>query len=367
MAAAPGIVTTDGPPNAVVQIQGGMNVQPVVLVDQNGNYVTTSGSAATAGYLADLTGTVNVAAATAPTTGQVLTATGTSAATWQAAFTNPMTTAGDLIAENTVPTAVRVAGNTTATKNFLTQTGTGTVSALPAWGTIAAGDMPTGTTAAKGALQLDGTATDILPDGTQAAGGNGLPADSGHVHPENLGWTAADQGFKAWNYDPANAGYSTYTTNPAAGTIYLARINIREAMTITKIAAWWIAGTGTAASNTYLGLYTSAGAELGVTSDFSASSTATVLAGLSIGSQSLTAGYYYVAFLIGTQFGTNKGGCVAAESANVSGAGPNAGLAAAALRWGINGTGQSALPTGGSAFTLSSSTAIAYSFWCALL
>ena len=73
MAAAPGIVTSGtGPPNAVVEVQPGLNVQPVVLVDRNGNYLATSGSAATAGYLADLTGTVNVAAASAPAAGQVL-------------------------------------------------------------------------------------------------------------------------------------------------------------------------------------------------------------------------------------------------------------------------------------------------------
>ena len=84
MTAAPGIVTSGtGPPNATVVVQPGMNVQPVVLVDQNGQFVTTSGSTATAGYLADLTGTVNVSGATAPTAGQVLTATGGSAATWQ--------------------------------------------------------------------------------------------------------------------------------------------------------------------------------------------------------------------------------------------------------------------------------------------
>lgn len=36
-----------------------------------------------------------------------------------------------------------LAGNTTATKKFLTQTGTGSVSAAPAWGTIANTDLPT--------------------------------------------------------------------------------------------------------------------------------------------------------------------------------------------------------------------------------
>jgi hypothetical protein len=48
MAAQPGISTSAAPPNAVVEVQPGMNVQPVVLVDQNGQYVTgvvPSGSA----------------------------------------------------------------------------------------------------------------------------------------------------------------------------------------------------------------------------------------------------------------------------------------------------------------------------------
>lgn len=54
-----------------------------------------------------------------------------------------MTTLGDMIYENATPAPARLAGNTTATKNFLTQTGNGTISAAPAWGTIAAGDVPT--------------------------------------------------------------------------------------------------------------------------------------------------------------------------------------------------------------------------------
>lgn len=36
----------------------------------------------------------------------------------------------------------RLAGNTTSTKKFLTQTGTGAVSAAPGWNTIAASDLP---------------------------------------------------------------------------------------------------------------------------------------------------------------------------------------------------------------------------------
>jgi hypothetical protein len=48
---------------------------------------------------------------------------------------------------------------------------------------IQAGDLPTGTTSAKGALQLDGTASDIQAVGTAAAAGSsGLAADARHVH-----------------------------------------------------------------------------------------------------------------------------------------------------------------------------------------
>jgi len=67
----------------------------------------------------------------------------TAASNGTAPLTNPMTTLGDIIYENATPAATRLAGNTSATKNFLTQTGNGTISAAPVWGTIAAGDVPT--------------------------------------------------------------------------------------------------------------------------------------------------------------------------------------------------------------------------------
>ena len=68
--------------------------------------------------------------------GSVLNATG------GGGMTNPMTTLGDVIYEDGTPTAVRLAGNTTSTNKFLTQTGTGVVSAAPAWNAIAVGDVP---------------------------------------------------------------------------------------------------------------------------------------------------------------------------------------------------------------------------------
>ena len=61
-------------------------------------------------------------------------------------FQNPMTTLGDLVYESATPAATRLAGNTTASKQFLTQTGTGSVSAPPAWGAIVSGDLATAMT-----------------------------------------------------------------------------------------------------------------------------------------------------------------------------------------------------------------------------
>lgn len=69
---------------------------------------------------------------------------GTGQSTKTAAFDalSPLTTLGDTIyfdgADN-----VRLAGNTTTTKQFLSQTGTGAASAAPAWAALASGDITT--------------------------------------------------------------------------------------------------------------------------------------------------------------------------------------------------------------------------------
>jgi len=51
-------------------------------------------------------------------------------------------TLGDMMYGNATPKWARLAGNTTAVKLFLTQTGTGAVSAVPAWAAIIDGDVP---------------------------------------------------------------------------------------------------------------------------------------------------------------------------------------------------------------------------------
>lgn len=58
-------------------------------------------------------------------------------------FTNPMSAVGDAIYGGAAGVATRLAGNTTAVKQFFTQTGTGSASAAPAWYTITGADIGT--------------------------------------------------------------------------------------------------------------------------------------------------------------------------------------------------------------------------------
>ena len=109
---------------------------------------TTANSAtvvATTGFYGPMIGSNTISASTL-TLGTALSIGngGTGQTTASAAFAalSPITTLGDLIYGDASGNDVRLAGNTTGTKNFLIQTGTGTVSAAPAWGTLAAGDLP---------------------------------------------------------------------------------------------------------------------------------------------------------------------------------------------------------------------------------
>lgn len=107
---------------------------------------------------------------------------GTGQTTKGAAFDalSPMSTLGDIEFFST--TGARLAGNTTATNKFLTQTGTGAVSAAPAWNTLVAGDIPTisgsqvsgGTFGAVNGSSLTSlTAANITGQVTIANGGTG--------------------------------------------------------------------------------------------------------------------------------------------------------------------------------------------------
>jgi hypothetical protein len=91
------------------------------------------------------------------------------AETCTAAYSNPLTTLGDILYENATPAPARLAGNTSATKQYLQQTGTGTISAAPVWGAIAAGDVPTLNQSTTGNAA---TATALAANGTNCSAGS---------------------------------------------------------------------------------------------------------------------------------------------------------------------------------------------------
>lgn len=85
---------------------------------------------------------------------------------------SPTTTLGDTLS-NDGTNDTRIAGNTTATKKFFTQTGTGSVSAAPGWNTIAAGDVPTLNQSTTGSAA---SCTGNAATATNLAGGATFPA-----------------------------------------------------------------------------------------------------------------------------------------------------------------------------------------------
>jgi hypothetical protein len=79
-------------------------------------------------------------------------------------LTNPMTTLGDIIYENSTPAPARLAGTTSTTLSALTQTGTGSASAAPVWGATVGG----------GSSVVSATVSGLAQGQTLAA--NGTPA-----------------------------------------------------------------------------------------------------------------------------------------------------------------------------------------------
>ncbi len=135
---------------------GGTAVDPTI--DISGNYVGQS-SITTLGTIGTGTWNGTSIAITNGGTGQTTKASAYNALT-------PITTLGDLVYGSAANTASRLAGNTTSTKQFLTQTGNGTISAAPIWGTIGNTDVSgLGTLSTLNSVDLSG----IQATGTLAA------------------------------------------------------------------------------------------------------------------------------------------------------------------------------------------------------
>jgi hypothetical protein len=162
-------------------------------------------------------------------------------------MTNPMTTAGDVIYAGAGGVALRLNGNTTTTKNFLTQTGTGSVSTPPTWNALGASDIggalgyapesaskkgqPNGyaplnanAVVPVGNLPVAGGGSSIPTLGTTPAAGNCLNWSADGIHDSGAPCGSGSGGGLA---DPGSNGIlkrtAFNTTSPAAaGTDYYA-------------------------------------------------------------------------------------------------------------------------------------------------
>lgn len=261
-------------------------------------------------------------------------------------FNNPMSAAGDMITGGASGVASRLAGNTTAVRQYLTQTGTGSASTAPAWGTITTTDLPAATTSTQGAVILDAVATDIQPPGTQSAGGTATTKATyaDHVHPPGLNPLPSWTGYTIWTGDPMTGSptrtAATIAALYASGNLYVTRFVLGAAVNINGfLNFYWVQPTGGTPANCFAGLYDSGGNRKYATTDLT--STATGAQRLSMSLSTLAAGTYYFASLVGTQ-GVTGGGF--ALFSNASSVFQNASTDTRPYRMGVLGA-QSTLPT----------------------
>lgn len=163
---------------------------------------------------------------------------------------------------------------------------------------------------------------------------NGVP------NPPNI-YAPSDAGLLAWTYDIGIAPTNNSTTT--GGTVYLGQVVLRYAATISKatidIAT---AASGVTANQNFLGLYDSSGVRQAVTTagaiDTGLTSTGP-LTGTFSSPYVAPAGLYWVAFLC------NATGQPQIARSTSFGPATNFNLSAAQMRYAINGTSQTTLPS----------------------
>ena len=206
---------------------------------------------------------------------------------------------------------------------------------------------------------LNGNSTTVVtnPSPTQAVISSGLVAPA----PQGL-FLPSDAAFLAWNYDPADINATAYA--PASGTIQVIRIPVRQALSVTNVCLYQqVAGSGLTAAQNLAGLYTSAGAQIGVTADQSGvwNSGTDVLKTMALASGPFAVSPPF-AFLLVLAVGTTPPTWGRKQSNWASAS--NANLSAAQSRWAAGAAGQTALPA---SFTPSTYlTAAAAQVWAAL-
>lgn len=148
----------------------------------------------------------------------------------------------------------------------------------------------------------------------------------------------ADHGLIAWSGDPQSS--TTQGSVAANGTLYLSRVFIRSATTVSKV--WWInsspGATATAGQN-FVGLINSTGTVLSTGSIDSVAVTNGPQSGTLATPQAVAAGAYWAALLINAASPPTI-----ARSGGLSASGNNINLTAAAFRFAANGTVLTSIP-----------------------
>lgn len=279
------------------------------------------GNGGTLGTAAFVNSTTFEAALGNPVTnGYVLSSTTLGARSWIpmiAGFSNPMTTLGDIMYENSTPTAARLAGNTSATMAVLTQTGNGAISAAPVWtlinsnngicgldgtGKVALAQLPSSVI---GGMNYQGTwnATTNSPTLANGVGTKGyyykvVTAGSTTID-GNSNWTIGDLiVYNGTTWDKVEGGTSdVVSVNGQVGVVTVAAVNQNMYIGTSQVPInaasgtfTTIAGMSSITSTTFIGALTgnATGFTGNLTGDVTSTGMATTLSAATVVGKALT-------------------------------------------------------------------------------
>lgn len=206
---------------------------------------------------------------------------------------------------------------------------------------------------------VSGTITQVRSVGTRTGAWNSPSAVTMLPEPQPGSWQPPDNGLLGANFALSAVGGGGVTL--VAGTLYLAKLYIRQPVTISNLNFMVYNGGSGASTHTFVGLYSSAGTLLTGSSD-----KASVFQGFQFTyslttAQTLAAGTFVWAAVLCNMASTQPQ-LANGYNATINAYWPNMGQTAATFNFAANGTSLTALP--GSITPASNDSASAAVFWC---